>query len=140
MIEDRAEVIKLALKLGGMDSQALGIMFRKLMSEFPEETLDLASRVMVIGALRGELDATSVRRLEISDVTTLARRSGVEAAVWLDMAVRINRQELLDVYRMVNTNRKVEAIKQLRSITGQGLKEAKDLVEALHHAFDGGFV
>lgn len=140
MSEDRAEIIKLALKLGGMDTQALGIMFRKLMSEFPEETLDLASKVMVISALRGDADNNNVRLLEINDLTTLARRSGVDATLWLDMAARINRQELVEVYRQVNTNRKVEAIKQLRSITGQGLKEAKDLVEALHYAFDGGFV
>lgn len=140
MSEDRAEVIKLALKLGGMDTQALGIMFRKLMSEFPEETLDLASKVMVIDALRGEFGNDNVKRLEINDVTTLARHSGVDATLWLDMAFRINRQELLEVYRQVNTNRKVEAIKQMRSITGLGLKEAKDLVEALHYAFDGGFV
>lgn len=140
MSEDRAEAIKLALKLGGMDTQALGIMFRKLLSEFPEDTLDLASKVMVISALRGEVDNDNVRQLEINDVNTLARQSGVDTRLWLDMAARINRMELLAVHQMANTNRKVEAIKQLRSITGLGLKEAKDLVEALHYAFGGGFI
>jgi len=48
------------------------------------------------------------------------------------MYTTVSHQNLIDAMK---TGRKIEAIKQLRSLTGCGLKEAKDVVEAVMYAF-----
>lgn len=43
----------------------------------------------------------------------------------------LDREALAEIRELLSTNRKIEAIKRCREITGYGLKEAKDMVEQL---------
>ena len=42
------------------------------------------------------------------------------------------REKIDDVIRLMQTDKKIDAIKELRAATGLGLKEAKDIVEAFY--------
>jgi DNA-directed RNA polymerase subunit RPC12/RpoP len=46
-------------------------------------------------------------------------------------AININSVDLGDIYLMLANNQKINAVKRVRELTGLGLKESLDLVEAL---------
>lgn len=47
------------------------------------------------------------------------------------LLVDLDRQTREEIRQLIKANRKIEAIKRCRTITGAGLKEAKEMVEQL---------
>jgi len=72
----------------------------------------------------------------LARVSDLLRRSGVDDAEELAQLLEVNLPAVLkldrfsDIRDLMRSGRKIEAIKRYRELTGAGLKEAKDAVEA----------
>ncbi len=91
-----------------------------------------------LATLKGELSKLTV--LEISQlIKQLEEEWGVSAAAPMAMAAAgpagaaaapVEEQTEFSVFLMSSGDKKINVIKEVRTITGLGLKEAKDLVEA----------
>lgn len=79
------------------------------------------------GIWSGLAEARTTRRIGAGPVREAPR----------DLIAQLSSQQLDQIRGLMMSNRKIQAIKELRAATGAGLKEAKDAVEALKIVAEG---
>lgn len=121
------DLLKKAIKIAGFSATDQSVLVKWLLNHNPEAFVQLVLETETFVTLKGEpLAANSF--LDFSIVTAYPD---------LNASIRRHQNELGGVSKddwitmtdLINSKNRVEAIKTLRSVTGMGLKEAKDIVD-----------